>query len=231
MMLTLSEFKNLVNLSKQEICREIFSENADRIKVKKEERVVKNLAKIFDATLAISNKKGFHAMSLRDLSESSGLSMGALYSYFSSKDELLSMIQEQGRRLTYRVLGEQILGVTDPREMLSVGIITHLYLSEVMQPWFYFTFMEAKNLDRKELKEAIASELWTEKFFADILRQGAEKGVFMARDPEMTSAVLKALLQEWYVKRWKYRNRNVSVETYARFIIDWMMAFLAPEGK
>ena len=37
---------------------------------------VKNLVKIFKATLKLANRKGFHAMSLRDLCAESGMSMG-----------------------------------------------------------------------------------------------------------------------------------------------------------
>ncbi len=226
--MTLVEFKNLVSLSKSEICREIFLENAQTIKVKKEERVILNLGKIFDATLAISNKKGFHAMSLRDLSEGAGLSMGALYSYFASKDELLSMIQEQGRRITKRVLAQQIRPDLSPAEKLKVGIIAHLYLSEIMQPWFYFSFMEAKNLEKKQQKDAIASELMTEQVYAAILKEGQQTGDFAPTDPDMTAALIKALLQEWYVKRWKYRSRQISVEQYASFVLDWVKAFVQP---
>ncbi len=229
-MLTFQEFRNLVNLSRREICKEIFTENQDSIKVKKEERVVRNLARIFEATLAIGNKKGFHAMSLRDLSKGSGLSMGALYCYFASKDELLNMIQEQGRRVTFRVMGEQVAGLSGPREKLRAAITTHLYLSEVMQPWFYFSYMEAKNLGKKEQKEAIQSELAMERFLSGILQEGAEAGVFAARNADLTGAVLKAMLQDWYLKRWKYTSRNVSVEEYAEFVIEWAEAFLLPPG-
>ncbi|MBW1989020.1 MAG: TetR family transcriptional regulator [Deltaproteobacteria bacterium] len=229
-MLTLAQFKNLVNVSKKQICEEIFAENADKIKVKKPERVVKNLARIFDATLSISNAKGFQAMSLRDLSEGSGLSMGALYSYFTSKDELVSMIQEQGRRITTRVLTDQVTAADGPADQLKAAIVGHLYLSEVMQPWFYFSYMEAKNLPKKQRKEAIASELAAESLFVRILEQGRRQGVFRETDPRLTAAAIKAVLQDWYLKRWKYRSRKVTVENYARFVLDWVERFLAPDS-
>ncbi|MBU2488365.1 MAG: TetR/AcrR family transcriptional regulator [Proteobacteria bacterium] len=225
-MQTLAEFKNLIHLSKRQICEEIFSENADKIKVKKPERVVKNLAKIFDATLSISNAKGFQAMSLRDLSEASGLSMGALYSYFTSKDELVHMIQEQGRRVTTRVLTEHIEAVQGALEQLRAVIVAHLYISEVLQPWFYFSYMEAKNLPKKQRKEAIVSELGTEKLISDILIQGQTQGIFRLTDPELSAALVKALLQDWYLKRWKYRSRDISVETYAGTVLEWVERFV-----
>ncbi|HQI02562.1 MAG TPA: helix-turn-helix domain-containing protein, partial [Deltaproteobacteria bacterium] len=85
-------FKKSVQLSKEDICRDLLAQNRDRIKIKKEKVAVKNLVRILDAALSISNQKGFASMSLRDLSSEAGLSMGALYSYISSKEELLDMM-------------------------------------------------------------------------------------------------------------------------------------------
>ncbi len=225
-MMTYEEFKGMVHLSRREICKEIFTENKDLIKVKKQDRVVKNLGKIFEATLALSNKKGFHAMSLRDLSSGAGLSMGALYSYFASKEELLRMIQDQGRRVTSRILDEQMGKVEGVWKKLEMAIVIHLYLSEAMQPWFYFSYMEAKNLPKKAQKEAILSELSTEQIFADLVREGQKEKVFKQRDPDMTSALIKAMMQDWYLKKWKYQARHVTVEAYASTVVDWVSTYL-----
>ncbi|MDI6798204.1 MAG: TetR/AcrR family transcriptional regulator, partial [Desulfatibacillaceae bacterium] len=102
---------------------------------------------------------------------------------------------------------------------------------EIMQPWFYFSFMEAKNLEKKQQKDAITSELMTEQVFAAILKEGQQTGDFAPTDPDMTAALIKALLQEWYVKRWKYRSRQISVEQYASFVLDWVNAFVRPAQK
>jgi AcrR family transcriptional regulator len=187
---------------------------------------VKNLERIFDATLAISHHKGFHAMTLRDLSRETGLSMGALYSYFSSKDELLDMIENQGRRIIKRVLEEQIRKAKGAAEKLSIALYTHLYLSEAYSRWFYFSYMETKNLRKEQQKKAIENELFTEKIFMDILDEGCREGVFTIADPPLTAAAIKALLQDWYLKRWKYSRRKITVEQYAQFILDLIEAFI-----
>jgi TetR/AcrR family transcriptional regulator, cholesterol catabolism regulator len=230
-MTTFQEFKTRVNLSQEEVCRDFLAVNRERIRIKKDETVVKNLVKIFDATLAISSQKGFQAMSVRDLSRRTGLSMGALYSYFGGKEELLDMIQHHGRRILMRVLTDQIDRGADPHEKLIRAIETHLYLSEVMRPWFYFAYMEAKNLGHQEQKRAIEMELLTEGLLGDILKAGLEAGCFRAVDPILTAAVLKAMLQDWYLKAWKYPKRGVSVEAYARFVISVMEAFILTKER
>lgn len=165
-------------------------------------------------------------MSMRNLSREANMSMGALYSYFASKEELLAMLQNQRRAVTKRILDERIAQESEPAARLRAAIRTHLYLSEVMQAWFYFSYMEAKNLSKKEQDLAVASELYTEKLLADILNQGQIQGAFELRDPQLTASVIKAMLQDWYLKRSKYAKRRVSVDQYARFVLQFVEAFI-----
>jgi AcrR family transcriptional regulator len=222
-----AKFQKQVSLSKQDICRQVYTENRRSIRVKKEDTVVRNLEKIFSATLKISNQKGFKAMSMRDLSRETRLSMGALYSYFSSKEALLAMLQHQRRMMTKHILDRNIQSETDPRAKLRVAIRTHLHLSEAMQPWFYFSFMEAKNLSKKEQDLAVASERYTENILADILKEGQARGCFVLRDARLTASVVKAMLQDWYLKRSKYARRNITVDQYAHFILQFVEAFIS----
>jgi len=221
-------FKNRVSMSKEDMYRDFFMENRDRIKIKKAPVAIKNLIKISEATLALSNKKGFSAMSMRDLSTEAGLSVGALYSYFSSKDELIDMIQQQSMRVVTRVLVAQLKGIDDPHLKLKHAIYAHLYLSEIMHTWFYFSYMETKNLTKKVQKRAIELELFTEKIFTDIIEQGKQDRIFQDVNKELVAAMIKAILQDWYLKRWKYEMRNISVEQYARFLIDLVESYLLP---
>ncbi len=221
-----ADFQKKINLSKFDLCREVYLKNRNSIRVKKENKVVKNLERIFSATLSISNRKGFQAMSMRELSREANLSMGALYSYFASKEELLAMLQNQRRTVTKRILDERIAQESKPDARLRAAILTHLYLSEAMQPWFYFSYMEAKNLSKKEQDLAVASELYTEKLLADILNQGQIQGAFELRDPQLTASVIKAMLQDWYLKRRKYAKRRVTVDQYARFVLEFVEAFI-----
>ena len=224
--MTYAEFQKQIKISKQDIYREIFANHRSSIRVKKENTVVKNLERIFSATLKISNKKGFQAMSMRDLGRETSLSMGALYSYFNGKEDLLAMLQHQRRTITKRILEACIQKEPDPAVRLRAAILTHLYLSEAMQPWFYFSYMEAKNLSRAEQDLAVASELYTENLLADILRQGQSRGCFLPREPQLTASIIKAMMQDWYLKRRKYLNRRISVDQYADFVLEFVEAFV-----
>ena len=224
--MTYKEFTRAVNISMEEICRIIFRENGISVKIKKENTAVKNLANILSTTLRLGSTIGFQTMSLRDLSRETGLSMGALYSYFSSKDELIDIIQKYGVVISKKVLQSQIEQYADTAEKLHAAIRTHLYLSETLREWFYFSYMEAKNLSKGERKKAIDSELFTEQIFVDLLEEGRSSKIFRIDNTILTAAVIKAVLQDWYLKRWKYSRRGVSVDDYAGFIINFIDSYI-----
>jgi len=224
--MTYNEFKKNAMISMDEIAREIYRDNRHIIKIKKEEVAVKNLTNIFNSTLRLSNRKGFQAMSLRDLCSETGLSMGALYSYFTGKDELLGIIQNKSRKVITKILIEEIEKYPDSVKKLHSAIQAHLFLSEMMHSSFYFSFMEAKNLNKNEQKKAIENELFTEKIFIDILKEGNKEGVFSVDNIILTASVIKAMMQDWYLKRWKYSQRQITVEAYSDFIIDFVENFI-----
>jgi AcrR family transcriptional regulator len=224
--MTFQKFSRTVTVSVEGLCRDFYRDNRAAIKIKKEEVAVKNLATIVNTTLKLSYKKGFDAMSLRDLSRESGLSMGALYTYFSSKEELLSMIQYHGQVAVERILREHIEQDSDPLRKLRSAIRTHVYLSELMKSWFYFFFMETKNLNKKYRKISVESELMTERVITDILEEGVKKKIFAVENVPLTGSVVKAMMQDWYLKQWKYAQRNILVNEYAQFVIDVVESFI-----
>ena len=224
--MTFQEFDSKVMVSVEQMCRDYYRDNRDRIRIKKEEVAVRNLVTIVNATIKLSCRMGFDAMSLRDLSRESGLSMGALYSYFTSKDDLLSIIQYHGQAAVEKILRENIGQESDPSAKLRNAIRTHLYLSELMSQWFYFFFMETKNLNKKYQKIAVESELLTEKIITDIMDEGVANGAFNIANIPLTGSVIKAMMQDWYLKKWKYKQRHVNVEEYAQFVIDVTESFI-----
>jgi TetR/AcrR family transcriptional regulator, cholesterol catabolism regulator len=219
------EFLDTVSDSKMDICRRVFFEYRDKIKIKKEKTVIKNLEKIFETTLKIGIEKGFQAMTMRDLSSGSNLSMGALYSYFSSKEEILRVFLNEGRKIISQILVDSIETKKEPVQKLKTAVEVHLYLSEKMHKWFYFSFMEAKNLSPEERENAIQSELYTEELIKGILIDGHKKGIFKPKDHSLAASVIKAMLQDWYLKRGKYSRRNIGVDQYAEFIMTFINSF------
>ncbi|MCO5144789.1 MAG: TetR/AcrR family transcriptional regulator [Aquamicrobium sp.] len=204
------------DFSMEGLCHAILERHRGTIRVQKPRIAVAKLARIVETILSLSNRQGFHATSLREISAASGVSMGSLYSYFDSKDTLLLMILGQVATTTSTVLGNAPATVKDdPAAHLRWLIATHVALTEAMLPWFVFAFMEAKSFPSQGRKAAVESEEATEAIFRDVIARGAQQGAFAVDDPAFAAALLKPLLQDWYVKRAKWHRRGLDAEGYA----------------
>ncbi|HOP63881.1 MAG TPA: TetR/AcrR family transcriptional regulator [Spirochaetota bacterium] len=231
MKLTFETFSREFSITIEDISRSYYVKNRETINIKKEAVAIKNLVTILNTTLKISNEKGFQAMTLRDLSRESGLSMGALYTYFSSKDDLFRIINNEGMELITKALVNEIQGETDISQKLEKAVRIHLYLSELMSQWFYFLYMETRNLPKDDRKLTMDSELYTEEVFIDILKDGVRNGLYTSDNLILTASIIKAMLQDWYLKRWKYSRRKISIDQYATFIIDFIETSIKPERR
>jgi AcrR family transcriptional regulator len=201
--------------SLEALCASMLDRHRDTIGVQKPEFALRKLKVIVTAALDLSNRKGFQAMSLRDLSLASGVSMGGLYAYFDSKTTLLKMILTEVTSAVQRSLSDPPPAIAgDPRAHLLWLIDTHLRMTEAMLPWFTFAFMEAKNFPASERRMATDSEELTEAYLAGAIAAGIRSGAFRPDTSPLLPALIKPLLQDWYVKRPKYRRRHVAMQTY-----------------
>ena len=70
---------------------------------------------VLDAALDCFEAKGLHGTTMQDIITASGLSAGAIYTYFASKDAIIEAIADE-RHHTERALLEDALAVGDPLE-------------------------------------------------------------------------------------------------------------------
>ena len=218
-------FKKEYATRSTEISQQVYLANQDTMRIKKKKTAVDNLEKILSAVFSISAKKGFHAMTMRDLSQKSEISLGALYPYFESKDQLLAIILEQGRSMIRDTLEMFSREHPHPLVKLRVTIKAHIFLSELLRPWFYFVFMEARNLKSSEFEAVKAMEERTQNILCTILEQGEAEGVFRPGNHALTASMIKALQQEWYLKRWKYTKQQISVDQYAAQVLKMVESY------
>jgi len=226
------DIRSFGDFSMSGLCEAIVLQHQNTIRTRKPHVAVAKLEKIVDTILTLSNKQGFHATSLREISTVSGVSMGGLYSYFDSKDTLLMMILGQVSGSVRRVLDNPPETVkSNPLEHLRWLVTAHIGLTEIMLPWFVFSFMEAKAFPPVGKKLAVESEEETERILSAVLEQGVRDGMFHSDRPEFAAALIKPMLQDWYVKRSKWRRRGVSAAEYSERLCAFIEDALCVTGE
>lgn len=207
-------------LEGEALWRRVFDIHQNKMQIKNPQIALGNLEKIFNCTFRLANCKGFQAMSLRDLSRETGISMGGLYAYIGSKDDLAAAIEEVLRSTIDAVMSDQAVQDLPPVKRLQAILFGDLYMNDIMHSWYYFCYLEAKGLSREQREAAMQMELKFDERLLETFEAGVAAGVFKADNLPLVAANTTAMLQQWYLKRWKYSRMGVRIEGYAQFVFD-----------
>lgn len=225
---SMEAFRQVWVLEGEPLWERVFSVHHQRMQIKNGKTALKNLQKIFTCTFRLANSQGFHSMSLRDLSRETEISMGGLYAYIGSKSDLASAIEAVVRQTIDDVmshLGEHNL---DPYQRLKAVLHADLYMNDIMHQWYYFCFIEAKGLDKEQREEAMQMELRFDRRLQEIFDEGIQAGVFSyTGNTALLAAATTAMLQQWYLKRWKFQQLNMDIASYADFILSNLLDSLS----
>ncbi|OMH34461.1 TetR/AcrR family transcriptional regulator [Tersicoccus sp. Bi-70] len=163
--------------------------------------------RITEATLDRARERGLHEISMADIIEASGLSAGAIYGYFSGKDELLRAVahrafevrltalavasQERPVRPPADVLGELLSTLAAPRD---TGLVVQVWaLATVSEPMAQLAH-EAYGRVRAAVADYLAA--W---FSAGADGPGLSDAAARRRAGVLTPAIV-GLLQAWILR-------------------------------
>ncbi len=206
--------------------RSVFEMHKHKMEIKNPKIAIGNLEKIFTATFDLANTKGFQAMSLRDLSRETGISMGGLYAYIGSKNDLASVIEGVLRNTIDQIVGGLSSHDLEPLQCLRAIVYGEIFAMEKLSPWYYFCFMELKGLPRDQQQQTLELELRFEGILMDAIRAGVASGQFVCNQPELLASQVTAQLQQWHLKRWKFKLRDIGKQEYAQFVFESLLKCL-----
>ena len=213
--LDLSSFSSFINsfpLQGQEMYKALFESHADLIQTQKEKFAVVNLEKILTATFEISSVSGFEKMSLRDLSKRTGMSMGAIYSCISKKEDIALMVAN-AVRLSSELTQEYAMQSKSNWSQIEQSIRFHLYASSVLQPWYFFLYFETRSLPEPQQLESKQIELDAINSFKAKIEDGVTNKEFFTDDPSMVANMIVVMLEDWYLKPWKNHSTSRKRQT------------------
>lgn len=222
-----SAFRELTPLDESNIWEFLLERNAAAIGVKRKRTALENLEKIFMATFRLANTIGFRAMTLRDLCRETGLSMGGLYGYIQTKDQIAAMVEDVIRHVS-EVSHQWFSHIEDPLDRLESTLRGIIYFSELLQPWFYFVFLESRTLSQEQKNIAKETELRMQSQLGTLI---AETGKVLLSDAHLLAAHCMALVHDWHLKRWKFRAANITPDAFADSVVRLVRAGVLHERQ
>jgi AcrR family transcriptional regulator len=165
-------------------------------------------AQISSAAAALFARQGFHSTSMADIIAESGLSAGAVYTYFKSKDELIAAVAETA----LAGLDHVVTSLLDDDKRITPGQATAVILTSVadaldagrdgdLGPLVLQIWAEAASNPALAARVEAAYRQLREGLGTVVQRWQGSGALPHGVDPEQAGAALLALLQGYLLQR------------------------------
>lgn len=165
---------------------------------------------IVDGACRIFFKKGYHPTSIREISEAAGMSMGQLYHYISSKDDVLFLIHRHMQTSWYKFLTERLVEDPDnPVKTLVDAMKLTMEFHTTNKKLLQFIYSESKYLSKKHLQVVLQMDdknvvqFWRERLIDIQQKYG------LALDINSTANILVYLNVYIALRGWNLKDRPI----------------------
>ena len=190
-------------------------------------KLEKKHLQIAKAAAPLFIKKGYNNTSIREISKAVGMSMGNLYHYIKSKDDVLFLVY---RELLYNVWETKfnavaIKKIKDPMKRLKALIqVTLQFVDENFQ-FIQMTFRESKFLEKSAFRQVLAIESQFIGEFVKAIEEGIEKGVFRPVEPHIVGNLISYNTIFLPLRGWYFQD-GYSTDEIEKQVIDFIMRAL-----
>jgi len=153
--------------------------------------------------------KGYSATGMREISRTTGITIGNLYDYITKKDDVLCLVFDVHHRLwTEHLQKNGVHEIEDPMEQLQTAVRMMLELCHDNADMILLMYRESKHLPRQFMKDVLAKELELIEFFEGILKRGIRKNVFHIDDPFYTASMIVYQLSFEPLRGWTLKKKK-----------------------
>ncbi len=174
-----------------------------------EKRLQQGKDRIASAAISLFLLDGYHNTSVREIAQKAGLSVGSVFNYFISKEEILFFLLSYSQSRAEGMLQEQRAEFerlkqdeTSPRKLFLCVYERYAALTDELRRYAVLAYQETKSLTRTERKRFLEGEERIQNFFEDIIAHGVEQGAFPAGNIHLKAHCLLVLAQSWAVRHW-----------------------------
>ncbi len=161
---------------------------------------------IFRAASRVFIRSGYHQATVREIALEAGLSLGTLYTYVRTKEDILYLVFDRLTTALRESIGDAITGLDDPVQQIRAALEADLKLTEQYQNEILLVYQEAKSLGKPSLHAMLTREAEYVAFFEQILQTGYDRGVFTS-DPRLSADIITYLCSVVALRRWNLKRR------------------------
>lgn len=168
---------------------------------------------IVEAAVKLFIKQGFHKTTTRQIAQAAGISIGSMYEYVASKEDVLYLVCES-------IHAQVEKGVTEAMARGSNALVEvireYLLVCHRMSDFILLIYQETQSLPPQWQKRVLDNELRITGLFVQVLARLVASGDLAPIDDramELAAHNISVLGHMWTFRRW-YLSRHFTIEDY-----------------
>ncbi|AIG28732.1 TetR/AcrR family transcriptional regulator [Brevibacillus sp. 7WMA2] len=172
--------------------------------VKDPKLIEKRREQIIEAAVDLFIHKGFHKTTTREIARASGFSIGTLYEYIESKEDILYLVCDSIHNEMEERLREAITYNGSGLKSLKLALKSLIRVMDQVNDRVLLIYQETKSLPHEAMTYVLRREESITGIFEEILHKGMEDGSIRTdeRYVKLMANNIMVLAEMWVFRRW-----------------------------
>ncbi|GAB2753527.1 TetR/AcrR family transcriptional regulator [Sinomonas soli] len=168
---------------------------------------------LLNAAARLLGRAGSHSVSMQNVADEAGVSVGLIYRYFGNKQELVqAVIEDVLNEFSLRV-AEPVQEEADPVRRLAAAFAGYCSVVQELRDAAVLAYQESKTLEPEGRERIKALEVESAEPLIAAAREAIDAGLLGDVDPRVLAYGLLTTAHLWALKHW-YFSRFMTHEQY-----------------
>ena len=192
--------------------------------VKDEKLIEKRRDQMIKGAVSLFKLKGFHRTTTREIAKEAGFSIGTLYEYIRTKEDVLYLVCDRIYDQVGERLQQELQTEKGSLESLKSAITYYFYVMDEMQDEVLVMYQEAKSLSRDALPYVLNKEIEMVKMFEEVIRNYViENNIQLSeKEVELLAHNIFVQGQMWGFRRWVLQ-RQFTLQQYVDIQLNLLL--------
>lgn len=196
--------------------------------IKNKELVKERRRQIVDAAVPLFIERGYHKTTTRALAQATGLSIGSMYEYITTKDDVLYLVCMAIHAEVEHGVKEALERPLEGQAALAEVIREYFLVCDRMSDHLLLMYQVTHFLPPKWQRKVLEAELRITDIFLQALYELKDRGALPGIDNDTINLMghnISVLGHTWAFRRWYFR-KHFTIEQYIEQQTDFIMRFL-----
>lgn len=183
--------------------------------VKDERLIQKRRDQMIRGAVTLFKQKGFHGTTTREIARAAGFSIGTLYEYIRTKEDILFLVIDSIYENVSERLLKDLAQQKGTLKSLKFGIANYINIVNEMQTEFLVLYQETKSLSKDAQHYIIEKETEMVHMFEHLIKKCVANGELhlSEREVALMGHNIFVLGQMWCFRRWAL-HRHYTLQEY-----------------